>query len=169
MASRSRPRQRVAVRVLESRRWCGVAPCARSHRRLVPVSPRSRRGLRARFRQHDIYQRAPAWWELYTFTLFRQLGCTLTVDPMIPGTRRPDLLVTRDGCRMYVESKAMPGGRRAVGRRRSQLGNLSDPQGDGTCRLWLYRYHRLERRSPTSKPWRDAVYLDVCGPLPRLA
>jgi hypothetical protein len=60
-------------------------------------------GLRARFREHDIYQHAPAWWELYTFTLFRRLGCALTVDPTIPGTRRPDLLVTRDDCRMYVE------------------------------------------------------------------
>jgi hypothetical protein len=59
--------------------------------------------LRARFRQHDIAQHATAWWELYTYTLFRRLGCTLTVHPTIRGTRRPDFLVTRHDCQMYVE------------------------------------------------------------------
>jgi hypothetical protein len=58
--------------------------------------PDPNNGLRARFREHDIHQHAPAWWELYCYTLFRRLGYEVTADPTIPGTMgRPDLLVTK--------------------------------------------------------------------------
>jgi hypothetical protein len=61
-------------------------------------------GLRARFREHDIRQHAGAWWELYSYTLFRRLGYDVDVDPVVPGgTGRPDLLVTRGDARVYVE------------------------------------------------------------------
>ena len=58
--------------------------------------------LRARFREHDIHQHAPAWWELYTYTLFQRLGYTVTVDPDVPRGKA-DLLVTRPDSAMYVE------------------------------------------------------------------
>ncbi|WP_144972154.1 hypothetical protein [Mycobacteroides abscessus] len=60
--------------------------------------------LRARFRDVSIRQHAPAWWELYIYTLFRRLGYAPTVHPEIPGTtRHPDLLLTKDGSRVYIE------------------------------------------------------------------
>lgn len=66
--------------------------------------PDSDGGLRARFREPDIHQHAGAWWELYTFTLFRCLGYTVAVDPQIPGgSGRPDLRVARGDTAMYVE------------------------------------------------------------------
>jgi hypothetical protein len=60
--------------------------------------------LRARFRNVDIHQHAPAWWELYTYSLFRRLGYAIMVHPTIPGASgRPDFLVTKDGSKAYVE------------------------------------------------------------------
>jgi hypothetical protein len=64
--------------------------------------------LRARFRNVDIHQHAPAWWELYTYTLFRRLGYAVTIHPMIPGASgRPDFLVTKDDSKAYVECVAL--------------------------------------------------------------
>jgi hypothetical protein len=60
--------------------------------------------LRARFRKADIRQHVPAWWELYTYTLFRRLNYAVTVHPAIPGVGgRPDFLVEKDGAKAYVE------------------------------------------------------------------
>ena len=66
------------------------------------VHPDRNGGLRARFREHDIRQHAPAWWELYTYTLFRRLGYEVAVDPDVPKGKA-DLLVTGLDSAMYVE------------------------------------------------------------------
>ena len=60
--------------------------------------------LRSRFRRNDPHQHVPAWWELYTYTLFCLLGYLVEVHPRHPNSdKRPDFLVTRDSGRMYVE------------------------------------------------------------------
>ena len=79
--------------------------------------------LRARFRESDIRQHAPAWWELYTHALFRRLGYTVEVHPELAGTsRRPDMLVARGDSRMYVECVVL-------------FEDGSDPGSDGQA--WL--------------------------------
>lgn len=55
--------------------------------------------LRARFREHEVQQHVSAWWELYTFTLFRQLGYSVTVN----RGQGPDFLVEKDDSSINVE------------------------------------------------------------------
>src|SRR5690348_8101098 len=53
--------------------------------------------LRSRLRDDDYAQHIGAWWELYTYTLFRRLGHQVSIHPVLKNTRRqPDFLVTRD-------------------------------------------------------------------------
>jgi hypothetical protein len=67
-----------------------------------------KRGLVSRLRKGDERQHLPAWWELYTFTLFDRLGYTIEVHPELPGstgsTKNPDFLVTKGPVSMYVEA-----------------------------------------------------------------
>jgi len=45
-----------------------------------------------------------AWWELYTYSLYRRLGYSIEVHPKLDGVdTAPDFLVTRDAESMYVE------------------------------------------------------------------
>ena len=67
------------------------------------------RKLRNRFREDDVHQHLPAWWELYTYTLFRRLGYCVEVDPQLSGStkkkrKKLDFLVSRGSESMYVES-----------------------------------------------------------------
>src|SRR5271165_6161931 len=51
-------------------------------------------GLVTRLRNDDERQHLPAWWELYTFTLFDRLGYAVEVHPELPGSKKnPDFLV----------------------------------------------------------------------------
>lgn len=60
--------------------------------------------LRARFQQHDYRQHDSAWWELYIYTLFRLLGYTVEVHPILKGSsNRPDLFATRGDSGFYIE------------------------------------------------------------------
>ncbi|OMB90993.1 hypothetical protein A5746_02050 [Mycolicibacterium conceptionense] len=64
--------------------------------------------LRARFRQDDERQHLAAWWELYIFVLFRQLGYQVDVHPEVEGTsKRPDFRVANDSRTFYVECTTM--------------------------------------------------------------
>lgn len=64
--------------------------------------------FRNRFRDDKPSQHVGAWWELYNFALFRQLGYRVTVHPTMPGTtKKPDFLVERDGIEAAVECAAM--------------------------------------------------------------
>jgi hypothetical protein len=61
--------------------------------------------LVGRLRHDDERQHLPAWWELYTFTLFDSLGYRVEVHPELEGSpTRPDFLVTREPVSMYVEA-----------------------------------------------------------------
>lgn len=61
--------------------------------------------LAGRLRDDDERQHLPAWWELYTFTLFDRLGYRVEVHPELEGSpTRPDFLVTRGPVSMYVEA-----------------------------------------------------------------
>jgi hypothetical protein len=61
--------------------------------------------LYGRLRHDDQRQHLPAWWELYTFTLFDRLGYSVEVHPQLAGSpTRPDFLVTRGSVSMYVEA-----------------------------------------------------------------
>ncbi|OBH14741.1 hypothetical protein A9X04_13840 [Mycobacterium sp. E3247] len=45
-----------------------------------------------------------AWWELYTYSLYRCLGYSIEIHPSLDGVEtRPDFLVTRESQSMYVE------------------------------------------------------------------
>ncbi len=63
-------------------------------------------------------QHIGAWWELYTFTLYRRLEYSVTVEPVLPGTQKKiDFLVSRDNASMYVECAVDEGpvtGNRAI-------------------------------------------------------
>lgn len=60
--------------------------------------------LRSRLQDDDYVQHIGAWWELYTFTLFRRLGYQVSIHPALVNTsRRPDFLVTCGAASMYVE------------------------------------------------------------------
>jgi hypothetical protein len=60
--------------------------------------------LRSRLQKDDYGQHIGAWWELYTYTLFRRLGYQVSIHPELKNTsRQPDFLVTRDEVSMYVE------------------------------------------------------------------
>jgi hypothetical protein len=64
--------------------------------------------LRARFRQDAMGQHLAAWWELYTFSLFRHLGYEIDVHPIVNGTtKRPDFRIHRDSFAAYVECTTM--------------------------------------------------------------
>ena len=66
---------------------------------------RHKRGLVNRLRDGDERQHLPAWWELYTFSLFDRLGYTVEVHPELPGsTKNPDFLVANGQVSMYVEA-----------------------------------------------------------------
>jgi hypothetical protein len=66
--------------------------------------------LRARFRSDDIRQHLAAWWELYVYTMFRQLGYDVEVHPTVANTeRRPDFRVSRASSGVYVECAAIAG------------------------------------------------------------
>jgi hypothetical protein len=72
--------------------------------------PDADRDLRNRFIEPDKRQHLAAWWELYTFTLFRRLGYSIDVHPRVSGTTgRPDFLVDNGSTSMYVECAAMFG------------------------------------------------------------
>jgi hypothetical protein len=61
--------------------------------------------LVGRLRHDDERQHLPAWWELYTFTLFDRLGYRVEVHPELErSSTRPDFLVTRGPVSMYVEA-----------------------------------------------------------------
>lgn len=61
--------------------------------------------LRARFRSPDPRQHLAAWWELYLFRLFQQLGFDVEVHPHIAGApTHPDFRLVRDGDALYVEA-----------------------------------------------------------------
>ena len=47
-----------------------------------------KRGLVTRLRDGDERQHLPAWWELYTFTLFNRLRYKVEVHPELPGSTR---------------------------------------------------------------------------------
>lgn len=67
-----------------------------------PVDARA--DLRSRFQDDDNVQHIGAWWELYTYTLFRRLGYEVTIHPALENTsRQPDFLVSSDTVGMYVE------------------------------------------------------------------
>ncbi|CAM4356116.1 hypothetical protein MB901379_00012 [Mycobacterium basiliense] len=60
--------------------------------------------LRKALTASDPGQHLGAWWELYTFTLYRQLGYEIEIHPDLDGVAtRPDFRVTRDAESMYVE------------------------------------------------------------------
>lgn len=60
--------------------------------------------LYGRFRQDDPRQHVAAWWELYTYKLFEQLGYVVEVHPSVAGTsNEPDFRVSTDAETMYVE------------------------------------------------------------------
>lgn len=65
-------------------------------------------GLASRLRHDDEHQHLPAWWELYIFTLFNNLGYRVEVHPDLTGSTRkddrPDFLVTKGPISMYVEA-----------------------------------------------------------------
>lgn len=64
--------------------------------------------LRGRFRNASRSQHLGAWWELYTYSLFRRLGYEITVHPTLPGTtKNPDFLLVRDSVRIVVECAVM--------------------------------------------------------------
>ena len=64
-----------------------------------------KRDLVGRLRDDDERQHLPAWWELYTFSLFDRLGYRVEVHPELEGSStRPDFLVTRGPVSIYVEA-----------------------------------------------------------------
>lgn len=75
-----------------------------------------KRGLVGRLRDVDERQHLPAWWELYTFTLFDRLRYAIEVHPELPGSidkeDRPDFLVTKGQVSMYVEAAVVFNGHR---------------------------------------------------------
>jgi hypothetical protein len=51
--------------------------------------------LGSRLREDNWVQHMGAWWELYTYRLFRQLGYEVHIHPSLENTgRQPDFLVT---------------------------------------------------------------------------
>lgn len=64
--------------------------------------------LRKRFRNRAADQHFGAWWELWVYTFYRLLGYEVTPHPTMPNGTKPDLLVSREGRRTYVECKAAP-------------------------------------------------------------
>jgi hypothetical protein len=73
-------------------------------------------GLVTRLRDDDERQHLPAWWELYTFTLFDSLGYAIELHPDLTGSTRkedrPDFLVTKGTVTMYVEAAVVFNGYR---------------------------------------------------------
>lgn len=60
--------------------------------------------LRSRLQDDDYVQHIGAWWELYSYTLFRRLGYHVSIHPTLKNTsRQPDFLVARGEVSMYVE------------------------------------------------------------------
>lgn len=63
------------------------------------------RGIRQRFRSSRDRQALGAFWELYLFTMFRKLGFSVEIEPLIPGTtRRGDLWVRSGSASAMVEA-----------------------------------------------------------------
>jgi hypothetical protein len=65
--------------------------------------------LRNRFCEADERQHLAAWWELYTYTLFRRLGYSVEVHPQLANRKNPDFLVSRAPHSIYVECVTMFG------------------------------------------------------------
>jgi hypothetical protein len=64
--------------------------------------------LRSRFQDSDEHQHLAAWWELYTYTVFRRLGYEVEVHPpMSASTKNPDFLISRESTSFYVECVTM--------------------------------------------------------------
>jgi hypothetical protein len=83
--------------------------------------------VRNRFQDDDYGQHMGAWWELYTYRLFRRLGNDVSIHPVLANTsRQPDFMVARDGMRFYVECVVYL----------SNTGPISG-QGDGE-RSWIF-------------------------------
>jgi hypothetical protein len=60
--------------------------------------------MRSRLQNDDYAQHIGAWWELYTYKLFRRLDYQVAIHPTLENTsRQPDFLVTRGDDSMYVE------------------------------------------------------------------
>jgi hypothetical protein len=71
--------------------------------------PRAERNhLRTRFQEDDVHQHLPAWWELYTYTLFQRLDYDVKVHPQVSAStnrkKNPDFLISRGSESIYVES-----------------------------------------------------------------
>lgn len=65
---------------------------------------KEKRRLRDSFMNKDPGAHLAAWWELYTYSLYRCLGYSIEVHPEIVGVdTTPDFLVTRGADSMYVE------------------------------------------------------------------
>ena len=60
--------------------------------------------LRTSFTDSDQGQHLGAWWELYTYSLYRCLGYSIEIHPKLDGVdTTPDFLATRDTRSFYVE------------------------------------------------------------------
>ncbi|ORB87509.1 hypothetical protein B1987_13675 [Mycobacterium kansasii] len=82
--------------------------------------------LRSRLKDDDYVQHIGAWWELYTYTLFRRLGYQVSIHPVLINTgRQPDFLVTREDVSMYVECVIF-------------LSKLGARSGQGGERSWIF-------------------------------
>ncbi|HLP95010.1 MAG TPA: hypothetical protein VK168_13295 [Saprospiraceae bacterium] len=61
---------------------------------------------RAELKQRFIKEFSPAFFELFLFEFFCQLGYEVIVHPIVPGTtKRPDFLVKKGNFEFYVEAK----------------------------------------------------------------
>ncbi len=64
--------------------------------------------LRGRFRDGDPTQHKAAWWELYLYRLFRQLGFQIEVHPDLPNTSaHPDFRITGPNGSFLLEAAAV--------------------------------------------------------------
>lgn len=82
--------------------------------------------LRSRLRDDDYVQHIGAWWELYTYTLFRRLGYQVSIHPDLATTnRQPDFLITRGDVGMYVECVIF-------------LSAMGPVNGQGGERSWIF-------------------------------
>lgn len=84
--------------------------------------------MRGRLQNDDYTQHIGAWWELYTYKLFRCLDYRVAIHPMLASTsRQPDFLVTRGEDSMYVECVVF-------------LSSLGPVRGGGSGeRAWIFK------------------------------
>ena len=63
--------------------------------------------LRSRFRDRNLTQHHPAWFELLTHQILVRLGFGVMIHQNVPGTKhKPDFAATSDGSCIYVEATA---------------------------------------------------------------